>query len=274
MVVSTVLSSTEVCDKGLHILKIDEENRWCREKREIRFKEQYGNKPLILALVWYKLTVYDFEEGLKLKAFEKEQRGLKMFLISIFFVWTYPKNAGVLSAHFGISKDFCQGRPLWIWIERVAALKTKKIVWLRELDDPNAELFIISIDGTDFKTWEKKHPTLNQDRKQFTKKHKHGGLNYQVVLSVHHQQVVDIYGPCQGGISDKAMLHESGVLVRIKNQKLAIVDLGYINYANKENLSWPNQHDAQAVNNFKSRARLRHETLTMLFFRNFNLYIS
>ena len=62
------------------------------------------------------------------------------------------QDAGLIAAHFDIGKYYCRGRPLWIWIKQVAALRAKKIVWIRELDDPNAECFVVTIDGTDFKT--------------------------------------------------------------------------------------------------------------------------
>jgi hypothetical protein len=249
-----------MCDKSLRLVGIDPEKRWSKEKRSLNFKEHYGSTPLSLAHVWYDITVFDFDASLKLKDFEKEQRGFMMFMVANFYVWTYPRNAGLIAAHFDIGKYYCRGRPLWIWIERVAALRAKKIVWIRELDDPNAECFVVTIDGTDFKTWEKKHPTLNMDTGQYTKKHAHGGLKYQVVISMYHQRVVHIYGPCRGGLGDKTMLTDSGVLGLIKKGKLAIVDRGYLNYANKDKLSWPNAQDHPAVNNIKSRGRLRQES--------------
>jgi hypothetical protein len=151
-----ILSPTEMCDKSLPLVGIDPQQRWSKEKRSLNFKEHYGSTPLSLAHVWYDITVFDFDASLKLKDFEKEQRGFMMFMVANFYVWTYPKNTGLIAAHFDIGKYYCQGRPLWIWIEQVAALRAKKIVWISELDDPNAECFVVTIDGTDFKTWEKK----------------------------------------------------------------------------------------------------------------------
>ena len=83
------------------------------------------------------------------------------------------------------------------------------------------------------------------------------------------QASVSIFlGPVRGGMGDKEMLTESGVLGLLKNRKLAIVDRGYINKDNRHKLSWPNPHDSKAVNNFKARARLRHEAFNgrMCFF--------
>ena len=63
-----------------------------------------------------------------------------------------------------------------------------------------------------------------------------------------------------GGVKKKNMLEDSGLLEKLKKGKRAICDRGYIKDANKDKLSWPNLHDTPAVNNFKSRARLRHES--------------
>jgi hypothetical protein len=120
----------------------------------------------------------------------------------------------------------------------------------------------------DKKGRERKHPTLNQDRKRFTPKHHHAGCKWQVTMSVHTSKCVHIFGPCRGGMGDKEMLTESGVLGLLKNGKIAIVDRGYISKKNRHKLSWPNPQDSKAVNNFKARARLRHEAFNgrMCFF--------
>jgi hypothetical protein len=51
------------------------------------------------------------------------EQGFRMFLIAHFFLWTYPKNAGLLASHFKICASYAQGETLWTWIRKVAALK-------------------------------------------------------------------------------------------------------------------------------------------------------
>jgi hypothetical protein len=66
------------------------------------------------------------------------------------------------------------------------------------------------------------------------------------------------------------MLHESGVLNMLKEGKFGIVNRRYIDVKLKDKLSWPNPQDVPVVNNFKSRARLRHETFNGRI-RHFNI---
>ena len=82
--------------------------------------------------------------------------------------------------------------------------------------------------------------------------------------------MVHIYGPARGGLHDSTMLHESGVLNMLKKGKFVICDRGYIDQKLKDKLSWPNPQDVPVVNNFKSRARLRHETFNGRI-RHFNI---
>ena len=95
------------------------------------------------------------------------------------------------------------------------------------------------------------------------------GVKYQLVTAVQVSQIVHIYGPCRGGMHDKTMLEESGVLDLIQPGKLAAVDGGYIKQQHADKLSWPNPHQDPVTHNFFSRCRLRHETANgrMTFYR-------
>jgi hypothetical protein len=250
-------SVTEIRDNGLRYAKVDLNYRASEKKRDEEFHKHYGSTPLVLANMWYDLTTTSIP-GAKLSMTEKT-RGLKMFMLANYFLWNYPRNANILSSRFDVCLNYCRGAFLWNWIQKIAALKAKKIRWMEELDDPDAEQFVVSADGTDYRVWEKKHPTKSQNPGECSQKFNHGALKYQITMAVHHSKCVDIYGPCRGAESDKTLLKESGVLDRLKPNKIMIVDRGYINHQLKHKLSWPNAFDSPAVNNFKSRARLRGE---------------
>jgi hypothetical protein len=255
--VGVLLSVNDVLQQGILFLKKRIKTNISRDQKEEIFKTHYGSTPLALASMWYDMTTTNIA-GAKLN--EKEKlRGFKMFMAAHYFLWAYPKNAKLFASRFDLCLSYAQGNHLWKWVARVAALKDKVIKWDRRLDDPNAENLCITIDGTDKKLWEKKHSSLPIDKGRYTKKHAHGGVKYQVALAVHFSQCVAIFGPCRGGEHDKTMLERSELLSKLKPGKLAIVDRGYIKLANKHKLSWPNPYDSKEVNNFKSRARLRHE---------------
>ena len=74
-------------------------------------------------------------------------------------------------------------------------LKGKKITWDESLDSAETEMFVVSADGVDFRTWEKKHPLYNIDRKACSHKFKSCAAKYLVVLSIHDARVVMISGP-------------------------------------------------------------------------------
>jgi hypothetical protein len=131
----------------------------------------------------------------------------------------------------------------------------------------------ISIDGVDKKNHERLTETMNQDEKNYSKKHSHGALKYQLVLSAQQQQCVHIFGPVRGGMHDKEMLSCSGILDRLQPGKLANVDRGYIKYQWKDQLAWPSYYDDKPTNNMKSRICLCHESFNgkMCYYRSMNV---
>jgi hypothetical protein len=67
----------------------------------------------------------------------------------------------------------------------IAKLKTKKIVWDQSYDDPNSQIFIVTVDGTDLKCWEEKHPTLLHNKYQFSHKFNHGAFKYEIAVDIY-----------------------------------------------------------------------------------------
>lgn len=268
-----VLSPNDVLDHGIAFLHIKDAKKLSKASQEREFHAHYGSSSLTLAAQWYDMQRYTpliwEDENLELDAKEKLS-GLKKFLMAHYFLWVYPKNARVFANAFKVSEFQCRGRPLWIWLMRVASLNAKVIKWHRRLDDAEMEIFIATVDGVDKKTHEFKHDTLPRDNGNCSKKHNHCGVKYQLAIAVHMAKLVHIYGPERGGKQDKTLLEESGLLDKVKDGKHLIVDRGYIKLSNLKKLSWPNEHDDKQTNNFKSRARLRHETFNgrMSFFES------
>jgi hypothetical protein len=258
-----LLDPEELRDIALKFLGIKKK---LEQQKELEFHKHYGSNSLTIASMWFDLCHTDIESA-KLTSKEK-QGGLKMFMAAHFYLWSYTKNANMLGSRFHVCEKYARGDYLWKWIRRISLLSENVITWPSRLDAPNTEIFAITIDGVDKKGRERKHPTMNQDPKRYTQKHNHAGLKWQVAISVYTSKCVHIHGPCRGGMGDREMLEESGVLDKLKHNKVAIVDRGYIKKENCHKLSWPNPQDSKALNNFKSRARLRQETFNgrMCFF--------
>ena len=106
-----VLSPAGVLTRGLHYLLIDSK-RQSEANRIHTFQQHYGSSPLLLATVWHDMTVTTILEA-RIPDNELCERGFRMFLIAHFFLWTYPKNAGLLASRFKICCSHAQGEPLW-----------------------------------------------------------------------------------------------------------------------------------------------------------------
>ena len=262
------LSPSDVLRIGLVLLKIFSRRNTSEATKVWEFKRQYGSSPVVLSLMWH-----DLKPTLEEK--EQSEKGFKMFMVAHYFLWTYPKNSSQISQSFPICERYCRGEPLWHWVGAIASLRKKKIVWQESLDDPNTEIFVVTVDGTDCKIWEKKHPLLNKNSKLCSHKFKSAGLKYEIALSVYDSKCVWIAGPFRCGKGDLAVFqgkedkHDKklrkelgrpryeGLQNKIAPGKLAIVDRGY---GGAENIAPPSSLDPDDLHNFKARGRCRHET--------------
>lgn len=268
-----LLSTQHVRSSGLDLVGIDrpKQTTMSRDALQLCFHKHYGSTPLDLAEMWYDLTVTDIT-GAALTVDEKNMKGFTMFMTAHYFLWTYPKNANLVSSRFGVNDKYVQGKHLWTWIAKIAALRERKIAWDDRLDDPNTELFCISVDGKDFKCWERKHPELPIDPGMMSEKFRKAGWKYEIALSIWEPKVVWLYGPHRGGKHDMTIFRE-----RLKNKmsalagKLVNADLGYRTSQPDEMgmVAYPNSLDDAALKQFKSRIRCRQETFNgrLTFFK-------
>ena len=121
-----------------------------------------------------------------------------------------------------------------------------KIVWPAYLDDPKCAIINLSVDAIDNKTWEKKHPTLNVDKRMCSQKFKSAGVKYEIGLCVRLSQCVWISGPFRCGKQDVTIFkgiedehderfresldlppYEECLQDKIAEGKLCIFDAGY-----------------------------------------------
>jgi hypothetical protein len=229
------------------------------ENADKQVKKHLGSFALDLAEIWH--DICHSEEDHPIPSKEKTMKGFKRFIMAHYWLWTYPKNSYTFASRFKVGEGYCRGEPLHRWIRRIAALKSKKIQWDPEIDNPNGPAFAMTVDGTDFRQEEKKHETMNMDVKECSVKFKHCGCKFEIAISVFKSKVVWVNGPYRGGKGD-GDIFRANLVHRIPDGKFVIADRGYNckEAAYQAKLALPSATDSQELANFKARARCRHET--------------
>ena len=180
--------------------------RKSQDSKTETFRKHFGSLPLALANMWHNMTAtYISEARVDIK--EQDDAGFRMFLVAHFFLWTYPKNSGLIVSRFQICDKYSRGEHLWKWIWKIAALKALKIIWDPHLDSVESKIFVVTVDGMDFRVNEKKHPRFNQDKGQCSKKFNHcAPAKYEVAVSVFRSKIVWTNGPFRGAEHDLTMI--------------------------------------------------------------------
>lgn len=230
--------------------------------KESQFYAHYGVQAEVVTLQWHDLCS-DMNAAETIPPNERNASGFKMFLVAHFYLWNKPRNAKVLASRFGIAESRAQGKSLWRWIERIASLKVLKIVWDEALDDPDNEIFVVTLDGTDFKTREEAHDQFPVDTKMSSFKMKHAAWRYDIAVAVFRERIVFASGPEKASLHDLNLFRKNGLKEKMLQipGKMIIADSGYKTTEPDEVgiFSIPNVCDPDVLYNFKSRARLRQE---------------
>ena len=234
------------------------------------FRSLYGSPAETLSDMWEDLCSTDIPTA-RIPDHEQTPKGLKMFLIAQYFLWTYPRNAKLIEAHFSpIAEIDTRGKPLWKWIKRMAALLPSKIKWLPELDDPAHEMFIVSVDGVDCRTNERRdHPLYPINTKRCSHKYKHAALRYEIGVAIFHDKIVWVNGPFIAGKTDLTILREgqadgSGSLLdKVQDGKKLVLDRGYGTSKPNEvgKMAFKRNEDPPELAQFKARSLCRTETV-------------
>ena len=89
--------------------------------------------------------------------------------------------------------------------------QAKKIVWPADLDNHYTEILAISVDGVNFHSWEKKHPTFNKDPEFFDHKHNSCGFKYEIGIMTYQPKIVWLKGPIRCGKGNHDVFREDGL---------------------------------------------------------------
>jgi len=181
-------------------------------------------------------------------------------MIAQHFLWAYPKNYSILAETFkGVGMKQVQGQALWGMIEKISALVLSKVQWDPSFDQLDTEIFIISVDGKDFRIWEPKHPLRRYDKDYSSHKYsKKAALRYEIALSLKNSRVVWISGPHKAGADSDLKIFNEGLKHKMLPGKKAVCDG---TYKGSKSLAKPDCLESKELKNFKSRARNRQETI-------------
>lgn len=240
-------------------------NKWSDSFKDEVFQWHYGSAPMDVAEIWFDLQAGEIP-GASLNKHENSIVGFKRFMMAHFYLWVYPKNAGLIATRFGMCKTYCQGEHLHKWIRKIAALCEKKIKWDPDIGREGSSKWVCSIDCTDVRTWEKRHHFhLNVDRTLWTKKFNSAGLKYEIVLNITKSKCMSIVGPQIPSKTDMDLFREhTKEKVKAVPGGMAITDSIYKpgeNYDDEDDLcAIPSSVDTEALSAFKSRVCARHES--------------
>lgn len=263
-----ILSINEARKHALLFLGISElwqESMGVSQCDEI-FKGMFSSSSVVIADIWNDL-MHTEVEGAKCTVHEKTLDGFKLFLMACSFLWGYPRNSiWVKVLFFPVPDRFTRGEPFWSWVRKIQALLPTKIHFLPRFDDPddpNCEIFIVGVDGTDCKTHERQHPTFPVDPKQMSHKFKHAGLKYEIGVAIFENKIVWVNGPFPGGRHDMTIFREHGLKDRMPEGKMAVLDRGYRTSRKDEvgMVATPQLGDDPETHKFMSRVRMRTETV-------------
>lgn len=266
------LAPNEMRRMGLIFMKIDAQQQQdlgmkiCDEM----FRSLYGCPAEVMSDMWEDLRTTNIANA-QLSPKEDSIFGLKMFCMAHYYLWNYPRSSKVLQVQFyPIGEHYTRGKPFWKWVGRIAALLPTKIKWMPELDDPNGEIFIVSVDGVDCRTDERRdHAVFNINNKRCSHKFKHAALRYEVAVAIYDEKIVWVNGPFIAGKTDLQILRAgqkdgSGTLLdRIPAGKMLVADRGYQTSQPTEigKMAFKRNEDPSNLQKYKGRVMCRQETV-------------
>ena len=210
----------------------------------------------MLAVIWLDLQTTTYERA----RVPPDNLSVDYYHMAHHFLKQYPTESERRLAYIKIARraqtlrDWC-----WYYVEKIRALKKLKI-YIPDDHINGDDIWIGTLDGTMFASWEIAGEDTPKDRRMFSHKHHAAGFNAEVCISVKGSRCIWINGPLPAGENTDLHLFrvEGGPQQELlKIGKKVIADGGY--QGEPLLISTPNGHDSASVQKFKSRALKRHE---------------
>jgi hypothetical protein len=248
-----VLTARQVLEKGLDIIGISS----CRRARLStgslcrKFKKHFGCHPLHCARAWQDCVTATSDSPYHIPP---EKANFTHFLATLNFLKLY-QDEEVRADWIKAETEKLLSPEIWYHAKKISALKSKKVVFPKEWDTH----FIITVDGTHCRINEPREPGMRRNRKHYSHKDHHAGLNYEIAISIFESKVVHAKTQSRASCHDISEFRKE-LRGKIPPGKRVIADKAYDAEEDSHILSTNNQFDAESVKEFKRRARARHET--------------
>ena len=227
------------------------QNRVRYELNIDRFKAFYGVGPKIVRIIFDDIRGDEFP-----------QAKLKDILLAFNWLKLYDTEH-VLAGRWGYCEDNIRCK-VKEYVRRIQFLKHKKIVFGGF--DEN-EVFIVSVDGVNFRTQEFR---LDPSSKWYDHKTKSAGLTYELALAIRRQALVWINGPFPAGAKNDGSIFRGGtkkmkidewdkssLYFKMPPNTRAVADSGY---AGVSKVTTTHQKHSKSLKKFLTRAKQRQES--------------
>lgn len=248
-----ILTEDEMLLAGLKLIGWEERHvkRVQPVTNHTKFVGAFGAMPHVLAKLWETLQTTSIEAA----RIDPNKHSLDDFLSTLHFLYRYPTE--IEDCNMWKRSRNTARKWNWFFVEKIRALKTGLFGW--PADNFGDLKWVLSVDGTHFRTQEPSHPDVPKDPSVYSFKHHCAGFNYEVALSLADPKVIWFTGPWEAGDwNDVKVFREKGLAFLLReHKKMVIADNGYRGYPGL--CSTPNSYDSLEVASFKSRARCRQE---------------
>ena len=242
--------------EGLDVIGISQKRRRRLSKRRLysKFKAHFGRHPLHVARVWRDLLTTTIPEA----RVDDDAANIIGFLASLNFVTVYAEEE-IRDDFMGDLMHLNKMRALsWFFVGKIAALKALKIVW--PADHEWTTTFIASVDGTHRQINEPRDPLVRKNRKWYSHKDEHAGMNFEVVMSLFESKILHAKIGTPASTNDITEI-KAELLAKIPAGKRLIADKVYATKDLEQTCSTWNQFDTEEMQEFKRRAKARHESI-------------
>ena len=255
--VTSVYTAKEMLFEGLKLAGLDAEAQKAQPKSNLQdYVDLYGSRPEVLAVIWVDLQSTTYERA----RVPREKLNLDYFHMTHHYLRQYPTESERRFDYLQVSRRKQTHREwVWYYVEKIRALKQQKFFIPRSHIDGD-DIWIATLDGTMFSSWEIAGETRAKDPAMFSFKHQSAGFNAEVAISIKESRCIWINGPGKAGEnSDLHLFQKEGGFREVLHEigKKVIADGGY--RGQQQFISTPNSHDSASVRKFKSRALKRHE---------------